>query len=59
MDYFCRAGACFSLCGVTGFVPYTLMDYKHLAGDSADRASEASYDYLINKKITVLLTEVI
>lgn len=55
----CRSGASFALCGVDGFIPYSLMDFKHLMGNSPDTAGEVPYDYLVKKKLTVQLTEVI
>lgn len=53
-----RSGASYSLCGVDGFIPYSLMDFQRLVSQSQGTPAEAPYTYLVNKKLTVLLTEV-
>ena len=53
----CRSGAIFRHCGVQGFIPYTLMDFKHLT--SADPAQvDSPLSYMVGKTVTVKLVKV-
>lgn len=53
----CRSGAIFKVCGVKGFIPYTLMDFKHLT--SANPAQvDSPLTYLVGKTVTVKLVQV-
>lgn len=51
-----RSGAIFKVCGVKGFIPYTLMDFKHLT--SANPAQvDSPLTYLVGKTVTVKLVQ--